>query len=170
MLSEWEHASCLFVARLYCHCQCTMDMLCVLDLRPAAVSCIIVQKLNRCSIYGLVGAYSEYKFLVLRIMLCDPHWLCTYNHLQKNTFSVSSTQVCSSQCLLQKFINLCRLWRSLVGMSFFQVCWLQTFFSQLLPWFIVEKLTISSLPYVQALISALHWPVLYILGCGAFEI
>lgn len=107
---------------------------------------------------------------------CPTHyalWPTLALHIQpfaKNTFSVSSTQVCSSPCLLQKLINVCRLWRSLVGMSFFQVCWLQTFFSQLLPWFIVEKLTISSLLYVQALISALHWPVLFILGCRAFEI
>lgn len=84
-----------------------LETLSVLDLRAAAVSCLIVHKLNRCSIYGLVGAYSQYEFHALPIMVCDPHPLCTCGHYQSavtktNTFSAASFMYILSFCIFIK--------------------------------------------------------------------
>lgn len=65
--------------------------LCLLDLRPADVSCLIVQNLNRSSSCGPAGACNSHDFHVLPIILLCPDPLCTCDRSQL-------TATCSVQC------------------------------------------------------------------------
>lgn len=80
--------------RSLCCCCCLWgwkgSRLCLLGLRPADVSCLIVHKLNRSSSCGPAGAWTPYDFHVHPIILPDPDPLLTYDHSQ---FTVTLTVV-----------------------------------------------------------------------------